>query len=133
MKISHDSILEALYASTALATLTPEHRATLLHPDHAPAIKALVKDAVGIVIARCPNLSPAVNFLIDSVEIELPAGSPAAAIECALRPVLASIILYIVRLSAGESPVFPSAILDSLNQLAAPAVGSGVRIRRVYY
>ena len=129
MKISHDSILQTLYASTALATLHPDHRATLLHPDHAPALKALIPDAVGILVARCNSYSFSVNFAADDFEIESVNPALNSAFCAAVVPAIAAIIVYIVRLAACENPPFPSAPLDTLNNCATPTTYPSRRLR----
>lgn len=137
MKVTYTSILDAIYASSALATLTPEHRVTLLHPDYAPALKALIPDAFSIILARCADLSFSVNFTDDLCEIEAPDLEKSVLFEHNLRSAVVAVIYYIIRLAAGQDSKFPSAELENLNNCAGllfcSHLNKPVRIRRCYY
>ena len=130
MKVYHDSILRSLYASTALATLAPEHRATLLHPDHAAALKALIPDAVGILVARCTTYSLAVNFEEDSFEITSERPPMSVAFQAGVIPAVAAIILYIVRLAACDTARFPDEVVALLSAPSEPIIDTRTRIHR---
>lgn len=132
MTVTHSSILEAIYASSALATLSPEHRTTLLHPDHAPALRALIPDAAGIIVSRCRDANLALQFKEDSFEVTSGLIGDSETFEAALRPAMVAVILYIIRLAAGDKPDFPHAELDSLSALASASPNSRAAIRPYY-
>lgn len=51
MTLKISEILERVYASTALATLSASGRVALLHPDHAEALRLVVRDSVAAISA----------------------------------------------------------------------------------
>lgn len=54
LQISITDVLDDIYATTALGTLIPGTNIALLHPDHADALRLVVRDALTAVLASAP-------------------------------------------------------------------------------
>lgn len=52
--IKYSDILEGIYASSSLATLSRDCSTALLHPDHADALRRTSRDALAAIIAAAP-------------------------------------------------------------------------------
>lgn len=54
LELHINDVLDDIYATTALGTLVPGAKIALLHPDHAEALRLVVRDALYAVLAIVP-------------------------------------------------------------------------------
>lgn len=140
MTVYYSEILDRIYATSGLSTLSPGSQAALLHPDYAEALTLLVRDVAGALIAGVPRAIVSNIILGDeSIQITFAANTDnddiakASFISAVTTLVLAQIkiaassdpdaILSLVRLL----PSLSSAVTNAVTPPVAPA-----RIRPCY-
>lgn len=114
LQISITDVLDDIYATTALGTLIPGTNIALLHPDHADALRLVVRDALTAVLASAPSGAITLKGTgNDAYTLNIRDNLDPALCTELLRSALCSCTLGIVYGAAGlPAPAPPS--LDSL-------------------
>jgi len=101
-------ILDGIYASSALATLSRDCHSALLHPDHADALRHTVRDALGALAAAAPGGCIKVAGVSDtSIDIDVLDTVDSLTATELLRCALVRLSASIIASAAGLQP-FPA-------------------------
>lgn len=72
LSLSLSDINTRIYAVTALASLSPDSRIVLLHPDHSEALKLVARDSIAAIVASLPKgLVTGTNYSSDTVSLNV--------------------------------------------------------------
>lgn len=106
MTLLLSQICERIYATTALATISPKSDAVLLHPDHEPALKSVIRDVMAAIVATLPKENVA-GFNADDEKVEIILADRQAdndATKAALMTAAATLALAQVKIAASGTP-----------------------------
>lgn len=123
--INYSEVCDSIYASTALATLSPAARITLLHPDHADALRVVIRDCVAVLVAALPpKASASVAFTPDTAVITAAdTGADPALAARAIAAQAASLTLLQIKIAASSDPAAVLRLAAVLPEITA-GIGS---------
>lgn len=125
MKLDYTHVCDAVYAATALATLSGATTTPLLHPDHADALRVLVGDTVALIVAQLgTDIIEDVQYTENSADIRL--RHTAADTHGALRAfeaTVAAMVLALVKIAASDDPGKVVELAANLHSAVDPLVG----------
>lgn len=123
MTVSYSAICERLYAITAIATLSKSCKIALLHPDHADALRLMVRDALSALLSSLPKgiIEKSVYTDEEAVITFFRQPDDAEAVRAAILSAVASFTLAQAKIAASDSP-------ETILRLAAllPSYAAGI-------
>jgi len=126
IQIKISEVLDHVYAISALGTLFPNCKISILHPDHADALRIVLRDSLAAVLSAAPSGSLTLKGVSDDAyTLCIKDGINSLAAAEAVRNALCCYTLGIVCGAAGL-PVPP---LPSLDCLAPTTVTGKLRVR----
>lgn len=114
MFISYHNVLQSIYASSALTTMSPLCAAPLLHPDHETALRRVIADCLYMLIARFPRSIRLDRITDDGFHFSIPAHADARAVAGAIEAMLARAALATVAQAAGINQQLLDTLIDTL-------------------
>lgn len=118
MLISFHNVLQSIYASSALSTMSPLCAAPLLQPDHEPALRRLIADCMYMLIARFPRSIRLDRITDDGFRFSIPAHVCAESTAGAIEAMLARTTLATIGHAAGINQHLLDTLIDTLPQPA---------------
>ncbi len=107
-------ILDGIYARSALSTLSAECRMSILHPDHADALRHVIGDAISVVVASAKAGTIKIKSISDEAyTLEISEGTDPVMASRLIRTATVSAALRIILEAAG----LPAPELEQLDAL----------------
>lgn len=119
MFISYQNILDGIYASSALTTMSPLCAAPLLHPDHEKALRRVIADCLYMLAARFPSSIRLERITDDGFTFSTSDGVAAEAMARSIEAMTARATLATIGHAAGIDQHLLDTLINSLPQ--APA------------
>jgi len=125
MFISFLNVLNSIYASSALTTLSPLRTAPLLQPDHEKALRQVITDSLYLLLPRFPDSIRLLRATDNGFEFNVPANTDPTALAGTIEAMLARATLTAVGDAAGISQHLIDTLINTLpitptNVLIAP-------------
>lgn len=114
MLISLPNVLNSIYASSALTTMSPMCEAPLLHPDHEKALRQIITDSMHLLITRLPSTFRLLRIDETGFVFDIPADANSNAIARAIEALLARMSLSSIGHAAGISQHLLDTLINTL-------------------